>query len=87
MLRFQWNALRAGDRVMVHDDANARSPLLEGVVEMVQTKAGNNDIGVRVARSGGEHPVLRPSRLGVHLAPFDQAEECWRCDALAARAP
>jgi hypothetical protein len=77
--------LRAGDRVLVHDDAAAWSPLLEGVVKMVQTKAGGNDIGVRVARPGGEHPVLRPPRLGVHLTPLDQAEDCWRCDAIAAR--
>jgi hypothetical protein len=83
MLMFQWNALRVGDRVMVHDDASAWSPLLEGVVVMVKSKAASNDIGVRVARSGSEHPVLRPPRLGVHLTPLDPADDCWRCDALA----
>jgi hypothetical protein len=85
MLRFQWNALRRGDQVIVHDDASAGSPLREGVVEMVQTKADNNDVGVRVTRSATLHPVLRPPRLGVHMFPFDPLEVCWRCDAIAAQ--
>ena len=34
MLQFQWNALRVGDRVLVHDDHDPdRAPLVEGIVD------------------------------------------------------
>ena len=86
MLRLHWDALQVGDKVLVHDDADVSLRLQPGVVAMVQTAHGSNDLGVRVTGRDGEVSVVRPSRLSVHLDPRDASEECWRCDAIAARA-
>jgi hypothetical protein len=48
VLRLQWNALQVGDKVLVHDDADASLRLQPGIVAMVQTAHGSNDLGVRV---------------------------------------
>ena len=86
MLRLQWNALKVGDRVLVHDDADVSLRLQPGIVAMVQTAHGSNDVGVRVTDQSGHVGVVRPSRLSVHLDPRDVTEDCWRCDIIAARA-
>ena len=86
MLRLQWNALQVGDRVLVHDDADISLRLQPGIVAMVQTAHGSNDLGVRVTGRSGQVGVVRPSRLSVHLDPRDVTEECWRCDAIVAAA-
>ena len=86
MLRLHWNALQVGDKVLVHDDADVSLRLQPGIVAMVQTAHGSNDLGVRVTGRDGQVSVVRPSRLAVHLDPRDASEECWRCDAIAARA-
>jgi hypothetical protein len=85
VLRLQWNALQVGDKVLVHDDADISLRLQPGTVVMVQTAHGSNDLGVRVTGRSGQVSVVRPSRLSVHLDPRDATEECWRCDAIAAR--
>ena len=82
MMRLEWNALRVGDKVVVHDPTDPAMPLLSGIVALVETVSGPNDIGVRVASTSDRPRVLRPSRLAVHLDPLDPAEECWRCDAI-----
>jgi hypothetical protein len=84
MVRLEWNALRVGDKVLVHDPGDPAMQLLPGVVAMVQTKEGSNDIGVRVAPRSDRPSVLWPSRLAVHIDPQDTSEDCWRCDAIAA---
>ena len=86
MLRLQWNALQVGDKVLVHDDADAELRLEPGIVVMVQTAHGSNDLGVRVTSRDGHVRVVRPSRLSVHLDPRDATEECLRCDVIAAAA-
>jgi hypothetical protein len=86
MLMLQWNALQVGDKVLVHDDADVSLRLQPGIVAMVQTARGSNDLGVRVTGLSGQVSVVRPSRLSVHLDPRDATEDCWRCDAIAARA-
>jgi hypothetical protein len=86
MLMLQWNALQVGDKVLVHDDADVSLRLQPGIVAMVQTARGSNDRGVRVTGLSGQVSVVRPSRLSVHLDPRDATEDCWRCDAIAARA-
>jgi hypothetical protein len=85
VLRLQWNALQVADKVLVHDDADISLRLQSGTVVMVQTAHGSNDLGVRVIGRSGQVSVVRPSRLSVHLDPRDATEECWRCDAIAAR--
>jgi hypothetical protein len=83
-MRLEWNALRVGDKVVVHDPTDPAMPLLPGIVVLVQTMSGPNDIGVSVASPSDRPGVLWPSRLTVHLDPLDPAEECWRCDAIVA---
>ena len=83
MLAFQWNALRAGDRVMMHDDLDRDLTLREGVVELVQPRhRGENDIGIRIDH---HERIVRPRRHAVHLSPIDRRSSCWRCDTIAAR--
>jgi hypothetical protein len=79
MLVFQWNALRVGDRVMVHDDLDPGFGLCEGGVTLVQTRQpGTNEIGIRL--DGRATELLRPRRHAVHLLPIDTGFPCWRCD-------
>ena len=86
MLLFQWNALRAGDRVMVHDDHDPELELHEGAVRLVPTRQpGANEIGVRLDDPASE--VLRPRRHAVHMLPIDPGFPCWRCDEIAASTP
>lgn len=82
MLLFQWNALRAGDRVMVHDDREPGLELHEGAVRLIQTRQpGANEIYIRLDDPASE--MLRPRRHAVHLLPVDPGFPCWRCDAIA----
>jgi len=81
MLSFQWNALRAGDRVLVHDDLAPGLDTLEGVVTIVQTRRGDtNDVAIRIGTTG---EVVRPRRHAVHMVPLDRRFWCWRCDTTA----
>lgn len=78
MLKFQWNALRRGDPVFVHDAADTDFVLLYGEVTIVDTVVGGtNDLAVRVPTPTSH--VIRPARLTVHLDPLDPNEDCWRC--------
>ena len=87
MLRLDWNALRSGDRVMVHhategDDVR----LVAGVVTAVTPADGSNDVAVRVATHSGQQ-LIRPRRLSVHHDPIGFDGHCWRCAALVPPAP
>lgn len=85
MLTFQWNALRRGHRVSVHDPASTEMALVPGIVVMIETDAarkGANRVGIRVADDDGTSRILWPSYLAVHLDPLDQTEPCWRCHDL-----
>jgi hypothetical protein len=85
MLRFEWNALRVGDAVVVHDPSGTKFPLLAGTVDMVETKRskrGANGVGIRV-ETDGDHRVIWPSYLAAHRDLADPTEDCWRCAALA----
>lgn len=86
MLRFEWNALRVGHRVVVHDQMGSEFPLVPGTVAMLETKRGKgsaNGVGIRVAADGGGSRVVWPSYLAAHHDPPDPSEDCWRCAALA----
>jgi hypothetical protein len=87
MLRFQWNALRVGNKVLMHDPRDAGMRLLAGVVTIVDSCKGTNDIAIRVSSKGESSQVLRPRRLVVHLDPRDLTEPCWRCDDIATARP
>lgn len=84
MLLFQWNALRPGDAVEVHDDNDLSGPIEAGRVRIVQTglSTGGNDIAVRL-ESGR---LVRPRRGAVHTTATG-SRDCWRChDSTANRA-
>jgi hypothetical protein len=79
MIRIEWNALRVGDHVLVHDDADHDMPLNPGQVTMLKTAPGSNDVTIRISPTGGATTVVNPPRLAVHRDGFDRAEDCWRC--------
>jgi hypothetical protein len=86
MLRVEWDALRVGNRVVVHDPLGTEFPLLSGTVAMVQTKRSKrsaNGVGIRFATDRGRHRVVWPSFLAAHHDPLDPTEDCGRCAALA----
>lgn len=89
MLKFQWNALRRGHRVIVHDPASKVMELLGGTVVMTEShrgRGGVNGVGIRVEDRDGTSRVVRPSYLAAHLDPIDATEPCWRCEEIAATA-
>ncbi len=85
MLKFEWNALRPGDHVLVHDPRMAEMTLTDGVVTAVDTHKRLNGVGIRVGASSGAAVVLWPSSVVVHRDPPDPTEQCWRCRELAER--
>jgi hypothetical protein len=79
MLVFQWNALRVGDQVRVHDDRATDLTLHDGVVALLQTHPHRtNDVGIRLDGDAGA--VVYPLRHAVHLGRGDAHEGCWRCE-------
>ncbi|HVM66011.1 MAG TPA: hypothetical protein VMU14_14185 [Acidimicrobiales bacterium] len=85
MLRFEWNALRPGDHVLVHDPDTAVMTLIDGVVTSVDTHKRLNGVGIRVGAPRADTAILWPSHLVVHRDPSDETESCWRCQELAGR--
>jgi len=85
MLRFEWNALRPGDHVVLHDPRTPEMTLTDGVVTGVETHKRVNGVGIRVAKPRGDVEVLWPSPFVVHSDPRDPTEQCWRCDELEER--
>jgi hypothetical protein len=83
MIRLQWNALRVGQHVLVHDDTEAGQPLVPGRVTEVETAPGANEIGIRIPSTRGPSKVVHPSRLAVHLDELEPEARCWRCEASA----
>ena len=80
MLEFQWNALRQGDRVVVHDDLDPAFGLHDATVALVRPHyPGASEIGVR--RDDQPTVMSRPWRHAVHLAVIDPNDTCWRCEA------
>lgn len=90
MLKFQWNALRTGDLVSLHDPASAAMTLIPGTVVAIDShldRGGVNGIGIRVGADDGASRVVRPSYLTVHLGVDETPEPCWRCEEIAAALP
>ena len=88
VLKFQWNALRRGHRVNLHDPASTGMTLIPGTVVMVGShrgRGGVNVVGIRV--DGDDGRIVRPSYLAVHLDPDDSTEPCWRCEEIAEALP
>lgn len=79
MLKFQWNALRRGDHVLIHDANDARLGLRAGVVIIVDSHRGGHDVGVRFTTGTPTAHTVRPGRFAVHFDPIDDDDDCWRC--------
>jgi hypothetical protein len=83
MLRFQWNALRQDDTVLVHDPDSPSMELTHGVVKVVESRPGTNSVAIRLDAHDAEGRIVRPVRFAVHLGATDDVSDCWRCSALA----
>ena len=79
MLAFQWDSLRRGDHVLVHDAATADLTLRPGTVEMVDGGRRHRDVAVRYTDRSDAGRVVRPGRFATHIAPLADTAECWRC--------
>jgi len=84
MLSLDWNALRAGDSVLVHAASGPGTSLSSGVVAQVNVLKSSNGVGIRV-HTDGQGSIIWPSRLAVHLDPPNPSEPCWRCTGIKAR--
>jgi hypothetical protein len=59
MLSFEWNSLRSGDAVIVHDDLDPGLALAEGVVTLVEPRPWDtNDVAIRIDKPRPD--VVRP---------------------------
>jgi hypothetical protein len=84
MLRFDWDSLRVGDRVLVHGGWDTELALESGVVVMVDTKVrAPNHVGVRIGNDAAWH-IVWPLYLATHLDPRRATDACHRCDTVAA---
>ena len=79
MLRFQWDSLRRGDRVLVHDAATPDLGLRPGVVVLVGATGPRRDVAVRYTAGPDAGRIVRPGRFATHADPLTDAAECWRC--------
>lgn len=84
MIRSEWNALRVGDHVLVHDEADPAMPMVAGRVVTVRAASGSNDVAIRIRSGRGRSRIAHPRRLAVHREELDPDGHCWRCDANAA---
>jgi len=79
VLRLDWNALQAGDRVLVHHADGGAARLVAGIVVSVEQSGGSNDVGVRLASRESPAGLVHPGRLTVHHDPIELDSHCWRC--------
>jgi hypothetical protein len=84
MLRFQWDSLRRGDHVLVHDARCADLGLRPAVVTLIDAAGSRRDIAVRYSDGPDAGRVIRPGRFAIHTDPVSDVSDCWRCaEALA----
>ena len=79
MLRFQWDSLRRGDHILVHDPATVDLHLRPAEVVLVDTRGRGHDVGVRWTDGAGPDRVVRPGRFAAHFDPITNEPDCWRC--------
>jgi len=82
MLRFQWDSLRRGDRLLVHDAATPHLGLRPAEVVCLDTTPTGYDVGVRYTDGADAGTVVRPGRFAVHFDPISDESACWRCEEL-----
>jgi hypothetical protein len=79
MLKFQWNALRRGDHVLVHDVDDPKLALRAGVVTLIEPQRSGQDVAIRYTTGTRTPRPVRPGRFAVHFDPIDDDDGCWRC--------
>ena len=79
MLRFQWDSLRRGDHVLVHDPLTVDLGLRPAIVELVDTDGSRSDVAVRYSDGPDAGRVVRPGRFATHPDPVRDVADCWRC--------
>jgi hypothetical protein len=79
MIRLDWDALRVGHHVLVHDEEAEGLPLALGRVTGIETDGGATAIAIRISPAMGPSRIVRPRRLAVHLDLQNLDERCWRC--------
>ena len=79
MLRFQWDSLRRGDHVIVHDAGTPDLGLRPAVVAVVDRAGSRRDIAVRYADGPDAGRVVRPGRFATREDPVADTACCWRC--------
>lgn len=78
MLKFQWNALRRGDPVFVHDDSEPDLGPRAGVITLIDVRPRGPDVGTRLTTGTPTAPIVRPGRFAVQLATMID-DDSWRC--------
>ena len=79
MILAYWNALRTGDKVIVHDVTAPGAPLRTGHVAMVDAGRHPHQVGVQFPNADPKGLIQWPSRLRVHLDPVDRFDPCLWC--------
>jgi hypothetical protein len=74
--RFEWDGLRPGDEVFVHDPPTGDGPAQRGTVLYLTVQVRRpNEIGVRL----DDGAVVWPSARTVHHDRVAPLGSCWRC--------
>ncbi len=80
MFRFQWDSLRRGDRVLIHDADALDLGVRPGVVALVDATGRRRDVAVRYTDGADAGHVVRPGRFATHYDPLTDVAGCWRCE-------
>ena len=83
MLRFQWDSLRRGDHILVHDVHAVDLGLRPAIVELVDSSGPRRDIAARYTDGADAGRVVRPGRFASHPDPLTDEADCWRCAEVA----
>jgi hypothetical protein len=84
MLKLDWQYIRVGTPVLVHEPADPLAPLRSGVVVIAQREAHRTRVGIRLTSTDESSAPIWPSANDVHLDPHGADDPCWRCDEAAA---
>jgi hypothetical protein len=79
---FEWDALRVGDPVLVHDDLSTVGdfPLCGGTGATLDGLSRPHGVSIRLtAATSPARAIVRPLPMRVHHDPHHPAEPCWRC--------
>ena len=79
MRGFQWDSLRRGDHVLVHDAATPDLRLRPGIVALLDATGRRRDVAIRYTDGADAGSVVRPGRFATHYDPLTDADSCWRC--------